>query len=50
MHPISLEHSELLKELKSKLKNLYEKRAECAKIRSRAKEVEEGEKPTKYFF
>jgi len=36
--------------LKHELKRLYEKKAEGAIFRSKVRWIEEGEKPTKYFF
>ena len=39
-----------LQEIKSELAELQSKRAEGTKIRSKAKWLEEGERPTKYFF
>jgi hypothetical protein len=41
--------SDEIKQLEMKLKNLYEEKGQGAKIRSRAKWWEEGEKSTKYF-
>jgi len=36
--------------LKNELKSLYEKKAEGAIFRHKVRWIEEGEKPTKYFF
>ena len=40
----------LILEIESKLKALYSRELEGVKIRSRAKWIEEGEKPSRYFF
>ena len=43
-------HKNECKNLKQKLKQFYEKQTEAAKIRSRVKNFEEGEKSTRYFY
>jgi D-Tyr-tRNAtyr deacylase len=39
-----------IKQLEGLIKNYYNKKTEAAKIRSRVKWAEEGEKSTRYFF
>ena len=43
-------HKNECKNLKQKIKQFYEKQTEAAKIRSRVKNFEEGEKSTRYFY
>ena len=43
-------HKQESKNLQNKIKQYYEKQTEAAKIRSRVKHFEEGEKSSKYFF
>jgi hypothetical protein len=44
------EISAQIKQLEGLIKNYYNKKTEAAKIRSRVKWAEEGEKSTRYFF
>ena len=44
------ENIELAKKLEITIKDIYEKKAEAAKIRSKCKWFEEGEKSSRYFF
>ena len=43
-------HKQECKNLKKTIKQYYEKQTEAARIRSRVKDFEEGEKSSKYFF